>query len=580
MVLILKTKRIPLVSILNFNDMKNIRFIYLLFSILLISSSCTDIEQEIFDTPTPENAIKTQADVNNAIVGMYSQLNASGGFKEHIQTIGYADDITSTSSQALGTWASKSGLNSGNGNLYTIWTGLYKVIANANAIISYSETPGLTASFKAKAIGEAKFVRSLCYFYLVQYFGAVPIYTKVVDATSDFYVGKATIDENYKLIIDDFTEASTVLPTRAAQPASEFNRATSGAAFGFLAKAYLHYANYLELNNKSAEAKAIYPKCIAAADQVINSNQYSLIADYAQLYNVANEKAAYNEVLFGIAYTRDAANTNVTGEGSNFAFYFNPGSLANSGGNGATRTGSGAVQVQPWFAEFYTKGEYEGDYRVESTFHTSWVGTNNRVYVTFPFTVPTTGNPITESLPYIKKFLDPSGLTLQGNENDMFLLRFAQVYLIKAEAENELNGPTPLAFASFNKLRERARRANGTARTAPIDINLTNTPTKEDLRLKIFHERGLEFVGELNRWIDLVRMRYKDNKRTMYEYQFGEFLPSLTQGVPTFNTTTRTWSAGRTRTQNIVPFDKKYLLWPIPANEIGVNKNLTQNPGW
>jgi tetratricopeptide (TPR) repeat protein len=560
--------------------MKNFKYSYLLLLVSLLIGSCTNIEQEIFDSPTPENAIKTQSDVNNAIVGLYSQLNSSTGFKEHIQTIGFADDITSTSSQALGTWASKSGVNSGNGNLITIWTGLYKAIANANAVIAYAETPGLPAAFKAKTIGDAKFVRSVCYFYLVQYFGAVPIYTKVVDPSSDFYVGRPSIDENYNLIIEDFTEASKVLPTRTAQPASEFNRATSGAAFGFLAKAYLHYANYLELNGKSSQAKELYPKCIAAADQVINSNQYSLINDYAQLYNVANERAAYNEVLFGIAYTRDAANTTVTGEGSHFAFYFNPSTLANSGGNGANKLGSGAVQVQPWFADFYTKGEYAGDYRVESTFHTSWVGTNGRTYVTFPFTVPTTGNPITESLPYIKKFVDPAGLALQTNENDMFLLRFSQIYLIKAEAENELNGPSAVALEAFNKVRERARRANGVARTVPANITLANTPTKEDLRLKIFHERGLEFVGELNRYIDLIRMRYKDNKRTMYEYQFGEFLPKLVQGVPTFNTTTRVWSAGRTRTQNLVPFDKKYLLWPIPANEIGVNKNLTQNPGW
>ena len=75
-------------------------------------------------------------------------------------------------------------------------------------------------------------------------------------------------------------------------------------------------------------------------------------------------------------------------------------------------------------------------------------------------------------------------------------------------------------------------------------------------------------------------MRYSDNSRTMYEYQFGTFLPSLTGGLPTYNATTKTWTTGRTEKTNIIPFDKKYLFYPIPATEIGVNPNITQNPGW
>ena len=98
--------------------------------------------------------------------------------------------------------------------------------------------------------------------------------------------------------------------------------------------------------------------------------------------------------------------------------------------------------------------------------------------------------------------------------------------------------------------------------------------------MKIFDERGLEFVGEFNRWFDLVRVRYSDNTRTMYEYQFGTFLQTLTAGLPTYNSTTKLWSAGRTEKTNIIPFDKKYLLYPIPANELSVNLNMTQNPGW
>ena len=64
----------------------------------------------------------------------------------------------------------------------------------------------------------------------------------------------------------------------------------------------------------------------------------------------------------------------------------------------------------------------------------------------------------------------------------------------------------------------------------------------------------------------------------MYEYQFGTFLPTLTPGLPVYKN--KVWSTGRTEASNIIPFDKKYMLFPIPANETAVNPNLTQNPGW
>ncbi len=545
-------------------------------------NACTKIDQKIYDTQTTNN-IKTQADVDLAILGLYAQFNSWSGFKEQfpLEIPLFADDLSSISGQ----WGTKLGITPSTTNIYNFWSRYYQAISNANAVIAYADSLKLTDTYKAKARAEAKFIRGLSYFYLVQYFGRVPITTTVFNYQSDFKPKRSSVDSVYNLIFSDLAEGITALPTRTNQVASEFNRATQGAAQGFLAKAYLTYGNYLDLNHRAGEAQIAYSHAKAQADSLIAYQPYQLMTDYAKLWDINNEKNAYNEVIFGIAYTRDYSLTDVTCEGSNFATFFNPTSRANICGNPKNGIGTGRVKVQPWLIERYTQGDFANskkdtiDYRVETSFLTTWADINGKTRFTFPFT-GVTGN-IAESQPYINKYKDPNGVAIEDNENDLFLLRLSEIYLIAAEAENEMNGPAN-ALGTFNKVRQRARNANGISRTLPADLNLSQVSTKEAMRMKIFDERGLEFVGELNRWFDLVRMRYSDNIQTMYEYQFGTFLPSLTPGLPTYTAKTKVWSAGRTESTNIIPFDRKYLLLPIPNNELAVNANLKidQNPGW
>ena len=164
-----------------------------------------------------------------------------------------------------------------------------------------------------------------------------------------------------------------------------------------------------------------------------------------------------------------------------------------------------------------------------------------------------------------------------NHENDLFIIRLAEVFLIRAEAENELNGPAG-AYTSFNMLRARARKANGTARLVPA--NLATGLTKDQFRKKIFDERGLEFIGECKRWFDLVRMKNPSGTGTMYQHQFQTFLPTIAPGIPVYNTTTRRWGGGKTERSSIVPYNSKFLLFPIPQIERDLNAKLTQNGGY
>ncbi|MBA2760954.1 MAG: RagB/SusD family nutrient uptake outer membrane protein, partial [Segetibacter sp.] len=241
-------------------------------------------------------------------------------------------------------------------------------------------------------------------------------------------------------------------------------------------------------------------------------------------------------------------------------------------------------------ADYYRSGDYANitgatpviDYRNERAFmQRGFNSTQNKYYAVYP-NIPATTAEGTINTPLIAKYIDPSGKDERNNGNDLYIIRLAEVYLIKAEAENELNGPTAIAQAAFNMVRARARQAAGIARPVPADV-ATNL-TKDQFRMKIFDERGLELIAEGQRWFDLVRMRSPLSPvQTMYEYQVRVVLPTKPQVLPTYNTTTKKYSnANAVYAPAITPTTfPKFLLFPVPSTEILQNPNFgPQNPGW
>ena len=562
--------------------MKKITYITIVLGFILASSSCS-LEETIFDSATSESAIKSSADVENNLIGAYSNLNGATLFGRDLvwSLMPYADDISSVVNFETGTFGRKTLVNSGTNFINTVYTGFYQTIRDSYGVIGNVNRLDLEAGFEAEITAEANFLIGFSYFHLVQLYGEVPLVKGAVDATSDFYLPRASVDSIYAVVFSKLEGAVPNLLDRKVQPANQLYRATKGAAQGYLAKAYLTYANYLDLHGRGAESEAYYQKAKDMAEPVITSNQYVLKSNYGDLWDVSKEKTNYDEVIFAIPHTRNPADITTNGDGSYMPVHFLPSTYPNStGGTNVNHAGNGFLRIQPWFFERYTKGDYINDYRVEKTFLSVWLDQNSKRHVAYP--LPIIASDAKESQAYLLKYVDGAGIAVFGHENDFNLMRFSEIYLIKAEAENELNGPTSIALEAFNKLRERARLANGTPRLTPK--NVISSPSKEDFRLKIFDERGLEFVGEFNRFFDLIRMKYRNTIETMYAYQFKDYIPTLAAGLPKNNA--NTWNpaanpGGVTEASNYQNYDIKYLLWPIPANQVAVNpKLLPNNPNW
>jgi len=152
-------------------------------------------------------------------------------------------------------------------------------------------------------------------------------------------------------------------------------------------------------------------------------------------------------------------------------------------------------------------------------------------------------------VPFFNKYWDPNYAKTSLSEANAPILRFAEILLIHAESENELNGPTTKAYTSINKIRTRAGLPN-----------LTTGLTQDQFRDSVYLERRLELVGEYQRYFDLIRETGTE-VTGVGPLGKGILLKALNL-------------VGKT---NVAA---KHYLYPIPQTEIDRNPKLTQNTGW
>lgn len=209
---------------------------------------------KLIETPVPNNVLISTSiftdsiTAQSAVNGMYRkfyQNNGSSYFDSNIQLdpARLADETYAVAS-ASDNFTTNT-LTSADTYVETLWVNAYNVIYSANSIIEgATESKTLSGSFKKQIISEALFMRSLCYFYLVNYFGDVPL-VLTTDVTVTGSLPREASAIVYERITADLITARDNLSATYSWSQGDRTRANTWAASALLARAYLYQGKWV-----------------------------------------------------------------------------------------------------------------------------------------------------------------------------------------------------------------------------------------------------------------------------------------------------------------------------------------------
>ncbi|MEX2593133.1 MAG: RagB/SusD family nutrient uptake outer membrane protein [Anditalea sp.] len=493
------------------------KYIILIF-ITFNLSSCEDfLEEDARSLQTNENFYKTEADLISAVNGIYAFLYSP------YNKSGFDDMPMAMLEMITGQWNNVSqwpetgfyyDLTNSSGSSYTLnfWENCYKGIESANVVInSIPNVDFLNEIDKNSVLGEARFLRAYYYYYLVNIFGDVPLkLTPTKSPSNDGLLPKTSIKEIYETaIVPDLIYAKGNI--KYVTPEGN-GRVSSGAAQTLLAKVYLSMAGY-PLNDDSA---MVFAKMEAI--EVINGNSFSLFQSDAALtwFDKLNNSAYDNteEHIWDLNYDYPDFPSSLNN-------YFLPKEVV--------FTNTGFLQ----FGGFYPDSNY-----LDSFDPADLRGRNNRGFFYNSFTT----NGETYNFPWaIYKFFDKGILeTNPGSGKNFPMLRYADVLLTFAEAQNETDGsPNATAYKAVNDIRERA------------GLSPVSALSKDEFREEVWKQRYWELGAENKTYFDIVRTQM------IYDSKQNEFVPIVGFELPS---------------GAVVKSD--YLPFPIPLREVQINPLL------
>jgi hypothetical protein len=497
--------------------MKKSKIIYILWLSLALFS-CEDIlVEDPVSLATADGYYTTENGIEDGLKASYTTLRSFYG-----QEDGFFLTVTGTDifTNGFGGIANNPHINNYSANFLgtsatvtNIWDQFYIGINQCNTVID--RVPHISGMDNEKITGiiaEARFLRALYYFHLVQQFGDIHFsLEETVGVKTD--ANKTTPEVVYNEgIIPDLEFAASNLPTIA----TEYGRVYKPAAEALLARVQLTLGNW-------AEAEAL-------STTVINDYSFELVKPYGELWDINND--INSEIIWAVQFTEDPL---FNGPGNSghlyfiFDYTFNPAMV---------RDIENGRPFQRFLPTNYLFSLYDRsmDARWEGSFKTVWyansIGTINghtvnpgdtaihivmepvpdEVKLQAPYWIidykgnwigsvtgfQEIGSNQRRNYPSLRKFLDPLRPSINevAGRRDFPVIRLAEMYLIASEAAWRQN-KNAVAAEFINVLRTRAAIAGKEAemQVTPSDITLDF----------ILEERARELVGEKHRWYDLKR---------------------------------------------------------------------------
>jgi len=494
--------------------------------VMITMASCKDefLSQTPTDVLTDANFFRTESDAQSALTGVYAQLQSESTYGNVVDAANLdwtmSGDLYEQDQNTPRVQLEMLSLPADNLYIGQMYTALFQGVSRANVVIErVGQMNTLAPQVKSLILAQAKFLRALYYYKLVNYFGGVSLITTELNASSKLDVPRSSAQDIWKLVETDLAEAAAVLPVSWPNT-SDLGRATKGAALGFLVKAYLWQQKYSE--------------AVTASEQIISLNVNALLPNFRDVFRRTNENN--REMVFSTQYS--SANDGSEGNGLDVrsaprgapSTYIGRGANSNfvpqtSWINAFERDATGRIKDQRYWGVIIGPGER----------HQDMPG------FVMPLTFP---NPHTRTGYIITKYWQEPSLV--GSGVNAPILRYSEVLLNYAEVLNE-GGRSADAMKQVNTVRVRAGLD-----PKPTDL------TKERVLDAIFYERRMEFTWEPpGAFSDL-------NRRG----RFMDFIKANRVDYAKIQVETKPWLA------------QKIILLPIPQAARDVNKSLVQNPGY
>lgn len=569
------------------------KYILSFIAAMTLLTGCYDLDRAPYDQISSQTFWQTEEQCKEGVMAVYASLKNTDLYGKMFM-IDVNSDVAAGYDQyealQLGTCTPRTGFLNGK------WQNGYNSIQRANLVIREVEKAPIDEATKNQIVGEARFLRALVYFHLMDYFGGLPLYDETTDLEKDFnnlLEPRSTVEKTREFIINDLTKALEAgLPD--AWDEANYGRVTLTAVQALLGKVYLY--------NKQ------YDKAIEWLEA--STTGHKLNNDYASLFNLEGHTSS--EMIFSIvnlggtgnnygmplcfyAGTRNSYGScwNNTVPSTNLADMYEykdgrefdwdelfPGFTTDNNVRErvfrCTVNGSGSEVLNiPVESEQIKQMYEERDPRMKATLimpYTTYIGwySNKEKVMTFLLAKNEKGDVVSlnESNGFMRnnkggwetyfwrKFV-PEGdwngaITNREHTPVNFpIIRLADVYLMLAECYNEMGDQTK-AVSYINMVRQRAGIA--LLNSGPTWLE---AKTRDDVFRRIFKERAVELANEGVRDSDLRRWHLSHTLLNRDEF-----------GI-----------TGKRMLTRVFREDRDYL-WPIPQDEIDINDKLEQNPGW
>lgn len=529
-------------------NMKKI-FQYILFFNLICSySSCDILEVNPKDFTAPDNFYSTEEELTSALYGVYFYMNDTYiGEYNNIILGDLGTDVTYSRAGEFVPVFQYYNMEAPTIEFSDAWRVHYTAIGAANMVINRAQKSSVEGTYKDQVIAEAKVLRAYFYHNLVLLWGDVPLWTDEFDIDVMPTLPRSPKTEVIEQIYDDLDKAIPNLPDNYAP--EQLGRITSWAAKALWARVSLLQSDY--------------QTAYAQANDVIGHSPHALLTNYADVFDWHNE--FNSELIFVTPRQRDCQgstiHTSVSPQLNKERVVFDP--LFKKGQTALRpdgKTVSSSDNLFQGFGNFVSYSSYvnsfeEADTRVGMV---SW----NSLKMSNGKTVSLKG--IGKSNHYILKWMAFDEPNKNGGR-DIHHIRLAELYLILAEAANELDLPEE-AVAALNEIRKRAFGNDSHNYKYTNDESYEyKLADKEAIKEAIINENKWELGAEgLRRW---------------YLNHWGyDYLYKALQSLETVNNKGEIVKENEKGLKNIKPH---HVLFKIPAQEFVKNPNLGyNNPGY